>query len=47
MAVSAPHDGDNDLPPANIPYAKEIFWMSNYPLVIRLLRTTGSATGPA
>lgn len=28
------HRGYNGLPHANIPYAKEIFWMSKYPSVI-------------
>lgn len=32
------HRGNNGLPGANIPYAKEIFWMSKYQLV------TGRAT---
>lgn len=37
------HRGYNGLPGANIPYAKEIFWMSKYPLVISHARTMRSA----
>lgn len=34
--------GFNGLPYANIPYAKEIFWMSKYPSVISHARTMRS-----
>ncbi|TXS37906.1 hypothetical protein EAO72_32145 [Streptomyces sp. or43] len=43
----APHGVYNGLPPAIIPYAKEIFWMSKYQQVTEHARTTDSATRSA